>query len=249
MSKRSSIHWKAPTTVLLAVVIGTLFALGHHLFYASLDGHPAPNDDYTLLGSNFSKQQLNIAGGTAFAFLVRASLVTALSTAYIQMFWRAMTHRAREATLDSLDTTFSALNNIFSLLKLWAWWRHPLLWTLALAAWLLPLAAIVTPATLSVISAPVAPPRTSNETVPNVGFVSLNYVDSMTPANFQPQDGQNLPVEYYYQGPSKAVEQVVQAVAAEGSRLTVVPPAPNATWTLDFPGPALQCQNVSDSSR
>ena len=135
MAKNANIHWQAPTTVVLALAAGVLFAAGHHLFYKSLDGTPAANIGYNILGSQVSPQQLNIAGGTAFAFLVKACLVTALATAYVQLFWRAMLRKSREVTLERLDTTFSALSNVHYLLKLWIWWRYPVLFLLALIAW------------------------------------------------------------------------------------------------------------------
>lgn len=42
----------------------------------------------------------------------------ALATAYIQLFWREMAHKSREVTLNSLDTTFSALKRSFALQSL-----------------------------------------------------------------------------------------------------------------------------------
>lgn len=135
MKSRSQVHWLGPTTVFLALAAGVLFAAGHHIFYNRLNGTPAPNDAFDVLGSKVSKQELNVACGTAFAFLVRAALVTALSTAYTQLFWRTMIHSSHGATLDSLDTTFSALSSVLSLLKVKVWWRHQLLFLLATLSW------------------------------------------------------------------------------------------------------------------
>lgn len=135
MALGTRIYWQAPTTVILALIAGTLFAVGHHIFYNSLDGQPAPNDNYNILGSHVSTQQVNIAGGTALAFLVKACLVTAIAAAYAQVFWRAMLHRNPEVTLGRLDTTFSAISNIHHLFKMWIWWRYPVLFSLALIAW------------------------------------------------------------------------------------------------------------------
>ena len=42
MAGASRIHWVAPAVMTGALFIGFLFALGHHLFYASLAGHKAP---------------------------------------------------------------------------------------------------------------------------------------------------------------------------------------------------------------
>ena len=133
-------HWQAPATILIALICGVLFAVGHHLFYQSLAGNSAPSDEYNILGSSISKQQLNIAGGTAFALLVKTSLGVALTTIFIQLFWQAFTKRtSQEATLESLDTVFDGLNNIYCLFKANVWWRYPLLFLLALVAWYAPM--------------------------------------------------------------------------------------------------------------
>lgn len=63
---RSGIHWRAPTTVLLSLTAGAVFAAGHYSFYSSLAGKPAGIAEYDVLIANVSEQQLNIGGGTPF---------------------------------------------------------------------------------------------------------------------------------------------------------------------------------------
>ena len=135
MTERTRIHWQAPATVVASLIAGTLFAIGHHLFYQGLDGRVAPNDIHYILGSDVSDQQLNIAGGTALSFLVKACLFAALNAAYAQLFWRVMLHRTPEVTLERLDATFSALTNAHHMFKAKVWWRYPVLFTVALIAW------------------------------------------------------------------------------------------------------------------
>lgn len=114
--------WQAPTTILLSLLAGVFFALGHHLFYRHLNGREVSDGHVRVFGSNMPPQQLNVAIGTAFAFLVKASLVTAVSTAYLQVLWRALLRATRGSTLGDLDTTFSVLSNIISLSKVWVWY-------------------------------------------------------------------------------------------------------------------------------
>lgn len=135
MRQNRGIHWQVPTAATLPLLAGALFAFGHHLFYSSLDGKPAPDDHYSILGSYVSTQQLNTAAGTAFAFLVKACLFMALSAAYAQIFWRQMLHITPEVTLERLDATYAALTNIHHLFKVWIWYRYPLLFLLALIGW------------------------------------------------------------------------------------------------------------------
>lgn len=135
MGKRSDIDWFAPTAILVSLALGVLFAIGHHLFCSSLDGNPASGNDYSIAGSNVSQQQLNVAVGTAFTFLVRASLASAVSIAYVQLLWRALKRSSRQATLDALDTVFAAPTSVFRLFKVKVWWHYPLLFLLAAIIW------------------------------------------------------------------------------------------------------------------
>ena len=116
--KSSGIPWQAPATIVLSLTVGILLAIGHHLFYSSLHGREAVGNGYKILGADVSPQQLYVAIGTAFAFLVKAALITAVSTAYLQLLWRALL-RAAGSSLGDLDTAFSGLSNITSLFKAW----------------------------------------------------------------------------------------------------------------------------------
>ena len=127
------IHWLAPTTVVLALGAGVLFAVGHHLFYSGLHGEAVHNQDFNLLGANVSTQQINITAGTVFAFLVNFSLETALATAYTQLVFRKLMYR--KATLETWDATYGALSNMFYLAKVWVWWQLPLMCCIALISW------------------------------------------------------------------------------------------------------------------
>lgn len=51
---------------------------------------------------------------------------------------------------------------------------------------------------------------------------------------------------YVYNGPSQAVLEVSNAVMAQGKLLQIHPPAPNASWVMDFVGPSLQCSDVDN---
>jgi hypothetical protein len=127
------IDWRAPSLMTASLVAGVVLAIGHHVFYSKLDGSSAPASDYDLGGWTIPKQQANIAGGTAFAFLVKASLVVAVGTAYIQAFWRAIT--ARKIRLSYLDTLGSVPGSITALFALWRWMNFPLLLLLAIIIW------------------------------------------------------------------------------------------------------------------
>ena len=82
--------------------------------------------------------------------------------------------------------------------------------------------------------------------VPNLDFGSMNLLAPM-PA-FAEHDGLGVSTNmssYLYNGPSQAVLEISNAVMAGGKILQINPPAPNASWAVDFVGPSLQCNDVS----
>ncbi|KAK0883908.1 hypothetical protein LTR87_002386 [Friedmanniomyces endolithicus] len=240
------IYWTTPTLLSGSLLVGTIFALGHHLFYASLDGKAAATalEDHHVLGVEVSSQQINTAVGTAFAFLVRACLMLSISIAYFQiLIWTVATRGVAGTRLVHLDVMTSALHDLVSLVSLGAWLRRPWLWILALVAWLIPIASILTPATLSV-GIDVPAPIYMN--VPNVDFTSLNLAAPMAST----QDGSvEASFGYLYAGPSLSVQQITNVVAAHGTIIPVAAPSVNSSWDLSFDGPSLHCAPVAADFR
>ncbi|PVH69936.1 hypothetical protein DL98DRAFT_437971 [Cadophora sp. DSE1049] len=255
------IHWRTPASMVGSLLIGCLFAIGHHLFYQSLTGKLTTTYTYTVLGANLTSQQVNIAAGTAFAFLVRACLVSSVSLAYLQAVWYTAKNTRQSITLANMDVLLSALSNALSLADVFTWWKWPWLLLVALLNWLIPIAAIFTPATLSVgVGSP--PPRLLH--VPQVAFTSLSLLADMhsngngdvsvncwTYQIDSPEWKEKCTVmtSHLYNGPSYAVTRVVAATAAQGAIIPVVPPAANSSWTLDFLGPSIKCHAVDDETR
>lgn len=135
MAKISHIHWFAPTSMVASLLAGVLFALGHHLFYHSLVGKSVTGETYELGGSKVSRQQLNTAIGTAFAFLTKASLASAVSLAYLQAVWAVAKRRKRPLTVGDIDMLLGGLGNALILGNVVAWWKWPLLLLVLLIAW------------------------------------------------------------------------------------------------------------------
>jgi hypothetical protein len=126
-----------PLTMIMALISGLFAAIGHHLFYEGLDNQIVPSQGWKAYGIEFTSQQLNIAGGTALAFLVKLCLVLAVSTSYTQAIWdtaRACT-KERGMTITQLDAAFSVLSNIVALKEVRLWSRYPMLILLATVAW------------------------------------------------------------------------------------------------------------------
>ncbi|PIA93527.1 hypothetical protein CB0940_03962 [Cercospora beticola] len=211
------------------LIIGIAFAIGHHAFYRSLQNTEVRSAPYQFAGWQITPQQLNTAGGTAFAFAVKASLVLAISTAYVQLFFRAITKVSH--SMACIDSWFSGLGDITALFGLTTFWTHPVLATIAMTTWLLPIAAIVAPATLSV-SFDHLPPVEESHFVPVPAFASLKFADPYSQGGYKS---------------SFEVTRTVQATAAAGSILPIPAPAVNASWVATMPAPRLACDNVDDT--
>lgn len=135
MSHLKAVHWLAPTTIILALLLGILFVLGHHVFYAKLENQSVPTGNYTLAGKQLPKQQFNTFVGIALAFLVKTFLSIALSTIYVQFFWRSIKDAKQRPTVTELDWAYSGTQNILNLLNLKIGWKYPFLVLLALIFW------------------------------------------------------------------------------------------------------------------
>lgn len=134
MGRCDGIHWLAPALMLGSLLIGILFAIGHHLFYLSLSGTVASE---TMILGSITYQQANTATGTAFAFIAKSSLVFAVAIAFVQVFWRTVDERqyASPTTIQHIDILYSSLNNVFALSNALVWSKRLTLLCLVSMAW------------------------------------------------------------------------------------------------------------------
>lgn len=138
--EEGKVHWRAPLVIVCSFVIATLLASAHHILYHFLDG--------TKVNDRIIIQQTILASGTALAFLFRACLLLGLGVTYCQVFWWSI--RRSPLELSSLDSLGGLLHSVFELRNFYALLACPALAALALLMWLLPLTAIIPPATLAV---------------------------------------------------------------------------------------------------
>jgi hypothetical protein len=96
------VDWKLPAKMILFLLGGIIFAIGHHLFYSRLHDTPA-------VGGQFS-QDWALRIGTGLAFLSKAALAVAVSVAYAQYFWK--TAAAKGLELRTLDNMFAVCSDI-----------------------------------------------------------------------------------------------------------------------------------------
>jgi hypothetical protein len=126
------------------------------------------------------------------------------------------------------------------LLKLRLWRDFPMTMLLAVICWLLPVASVITPATLKVKLAPV-----SNSTlmrVPRVDFHNLNFFSTDTMLI-----GSQSHEAVQYRSSKPLVKKVASATAAQGKVMAIAPPSVNSSWSLDLHSPILRCGQVDQS--
>ena len=114
---------------------------------------------------------------------------------------------------------------------------------------LVPIASIITPATLTVRMSAVSPPPTSAMRVPNLGFSSTSYLAQMPDMQLASLGSYQGPAPYHYSyaGPSDDLLKITNAVMGDGEILPIAPPGLNASWELAFHGPSLECSDIEDS--
>ncbi|OBT77267.1 hypothetical protein VF21_04048 [Pseudogymnoascus sp. 05NY08] len=236
MAKYLATLQSAPAIMLLALFSGVGFTIGHHFFYHSLVGQ-AVSSGYHVPGVNFtiSGQQINIAVGSAFAFIVKALFGVAMSSAYNQIAWRTI--KGRTSEIGAVDDLLAGTTNGLVIFKFSLWKRYPIPMLLAVIFWTLPIASIFPPATLTVQLTGLA--KSTLQRVPRVDFLSLNFAKLPVPV------GTSL--AWVYRGPQYSVEQVVAGTLGGGQILPISAPSPNSSWAINFLGPALKCNPVESS--
>lgn len=118
-----------------ALVAGIACAIGHHFFYGSLANKATLSSDLTIPGTSMStsKQKVNIAIGTGFAFLFQAFTTSSIGASYIQIFWKTL--RDDDASISSVDTLYAVLGNVLLFYRVRMWTKYWLLASLALVFW------------------------------------------------------------------------------------------------------------------
>lgn len=137
MRRTRESDWQAPCRMLVSPCSGFAIALIHHLFHQGLAERQARDDEYSMGGLRYNRQQANIAIGTFLAFLVKTSTVLTVTIAYRQRFWTyaRSSSRRQGIAMSHLDAITSATTNMFSPCHLSSFRKQPLLLLLAFTAW------------------------------------------------------------------------------------------------------------------
>ncbi|KAF9888266.1 hypothetical protein FE257_008835 [Aspergillus nanangensis] len=218
------VGWRCPTLMVGLFLCGLLLSVGHHLYYNSLDN--------TVVNSA-EQQTWAIRIGTGFAFLVKTFYVAAIGIAAVQQMWTTL--RRRSMNLRGIDAMFGVLNNPINFLTPEMWVFASTLSVIATISWLVPLTALVTPATLSVNL--LTKPNITRAHVPTVNFTDENFWKSW--ALFEGVGR--------IENPSSAISRLFTAVSSSVAVVPFPPPFPNSSYTLEFWGPSYKCQTLDET--
>ncbi|KAM3068328.1 hypothetical protein ACMFMG_009466 [Clarireedia jacksonii] len=207
-----------------SLLLGVLFAVGHHQFYHFLNERIVGSDD---------QQQWFLRIGAGFAFIVKTTLTAAVQLAYTQILWRVLSSRL--ISIKGIDSFFSIVNDAWHFRNGEIYRKGPALALVALIMWTLPLIAVITPATLTVQQAPQPREETRYLSIPTINYnTSHNARWALNTLNIQP---------------SYRTQRIAQSVASQGSILSMTAPYPNCSYIVEFYGPSLSCgsQETMDS--
>ncbi|CAG7556340.1 unnamed protein product [Fusarium equiseti] len=245
-----------PWNMCLLVIVGTAFALGHHLFYYMLDGREAIN------------QSLMLRYGTILAFCAKASLGTAAAMAFQQRAWLVLRHKM--ARLETVDSIFTANTDIFSLLT-WSSIRKAKVGSLiAVYCWITPLVVVLTSETLSIVGGMedinglcpnIQTLNFSNEKwvywrdsvrIQNQFLMSVSIWNSTTTAGGNITEHNTDHFDYYHGGSTQWADMIALRVVLANEPLfrresgsEICSEGWNCSYVLSFVAPGYKCEELA----
>lgn len=243
--------WHPSFGMYICFIFGVLCAVGHHLYYISLDGKPADN------------QTEKHRYGTILAYAAKAGFAAAVISAFKQRVWVSV--RSRFMTISGLDAMFSATESMFSMLNLDFFWGAKGAFALAVLGWTTPLVVILTSNTL-LVEPKVVMQNTTCPAARSLNFTFEESNDWRTPVQI---DGLfEIPVSIwnttkrrnqtdddwfdYYTGPSPNWKQTAtvgafleEVVARKNAAVDICGSGYNCTYTINFTAPGYKCTELA----
>jgi hypothetical protein len=118
------IGWECPAMMVGFMISGALLALGHHLYYHTLNGTRV---------TSIEQQTWATRIGTGLAFVSRAFLVTAVGVAAARETWSTL--RNKSIRLYGINSMFNVLNSPMAFFSLDLWRHAKSLTVLAIFSW------------------------------------------------------------------------------------------------------------------
>ncbi|KAK3984055.1 hypothetical protein QBC44DRAFT_386065 [Cladorrhinum sp. PSN332] len=246
---------QAPWVMYALFFAGVVFAAGHHIFYASLDGKPA--DDQIKM----------MRFGGLLSYAAKASLVAAVLFGYKQQVW--LTVRRKHLRLKTIDSIFSATQDLTALFN-WEFMKKAKVSIfLVLVSWLFPLTVILTPSSLTVALIT----DSKNDTCHSVRTLnfelekeknwrqadrlyfypgqSLSMWNCSAPSSWDRFDPYSDTFFDYWDQPSQPAELVTQRSAAAGDVVAranvahdICGDGYNCTYTISYQAAGYRCEEL-----
>ncbi|KAK4085596.1 uncharacterized protein Triagg1_586 [Trichoderma aggressivum f. europaeum] len=230
------IHWQSPTSMIGLFLGATGAAVAHHLYYDSIDGSEVVivQDEWTLQAVRNS-QEWKLRFGAGLAFLAKAMFAASAIVAYEQRAW--LTARNKAITVAGLDAMFSAAQSPLSFFS-WDFLRKAKAGAImALLAWCIPLAAVITPGTLVVVPTTLSASKSFPVPVVNFSQVQPLYDFYSSVIGYDDQSTSN--------GITPYLSRLVSSTATSSQILPMNIGIANSTYNLTFHGPSFRCQESS----
>ncbi|KAF5005917.1 hypothetical protein FDECE_7675 [Fusarium decemcellulare] len=245
------IHWFQPALMVCLWLLGIIFLVSHHSYYAGLDGVVAKDQDWV------------IRVGTGLAFLVKTCFASSLIIAIKQFVWTRV--RDTPTSIKCIDVLFAITSDPLSIFVTEIWAKVPAASVLAILPWSLPLAAVITSASISVTM--VSNLSTQSCEVPTLNFTKkydwkyrsrqialtrFNTSRHMQPK--YPNDDADAWKDHWvkewgYGGPSLVAEKLLRRVFIGSEILPFsLVCGPNCTYITTVPGIGYQCSLLDGKS-
>ncbi|KAF7557586.1 hypothetical protein G7Z17_g623 [Cylindrodendrum hubeiense] len=125
------VGWQTPAKMLGFLALGIISALGHHLYYSSLDSTPvrAREDG----AQTWTTQEWISRYGIALAFTTKTFLACAVAIAYKQRIWTNF--RRRPYSVSGINAIYDATTDILSFMNWEFIWKAKMATFLAALTW------------------------------------------------------------------------------------------------------------------
>ncbi|KAI9647681.1 hypothetical protein NHQ30_004066 [Ciborinia camelliae] len=229
------IFWRSPIFMGGNLMIGIVASVSHHIFYSSMVGKQV-GDDYS--------QQWILRYGNILAFVSQVCLVSSVGFAYTQWLWKSLYHKDTKVSVQCLDAAFVADTSFLSILNREMLWKLKLGSSLAMIAWALPIASLLTPGTLFVMpSTKVIQTEVNVSSLDMYGPSQASRFTYSAPVNLTNNEQNEI-----FLGPRTIVTRLSTATATQGQILPINAPFSNATYDVQFYAPTVKCDKADTAT-
>ncbi|ROT43789.1 hypothetical protein SODALDRAFT_47877 [Sodiomyces alkalinus F11] len=248
-------YWRPSYNMYFFLLAGVAFAMGHHVFYASLHGDLA------------SDQLRMLRYGAALSFISKACLATSVILAFRQRVW--LTVRRKVMSLGAVDSLFAAVDDLSAIVNPELFRHARVAILLAIYVWCTPLVVIFTSETLAVRlllveeEAECLAVRTLNFAAEETRDWRDAYrIDGLFPLSVSlwnttqgavDEDGETIEEWFdYFTASSWQFEQIAtmaafstEPVARVGAAEEICGVGWNCTFAVNFTGPGYRCTELA----